>query len=154
MSQVRVKNRSRVWPVPRPWIVSTLRTCLRLSHWSRAELSVLLTGDREIKKLNTLYRGEARATDCLSFPSFQRSELKRNRSVAGVVLGDIVISSPYARKEAVRSGIGIKLEVAWLLVHSYLHLLGHDHITGRERRAMRAMEARYLERVLDRAREH
>ena len=82
---------------------------------SGPELSVLFCGDARMRALNRHYRGKDRPTDVLAFPGD-----------AGA-LGDIVISLPYASREARRRGQGRAGELDRLLLHGYLHLLGYDH---------------------------
>ncbi len=82
---------------------------------SGPELSVLFCGDARMRALNRHYRGKDRPTDVLAFPG------------GGGALGDIVISLPYASREARRRGQGRAEELDRLLLHGYLHLLGYDH---------------------------
>jgi len=80
-----------------------------------SELSVLICGDERMRALNRRYRGKDRSTDVLAFPG------------EGAALGDIVISLPYAAREARRRGESRTRELERLLLHGYLHLLGYDH---------------------------
>ncbi|HTD52608.1 MAG TPA: rRNA maturation RNase YbeY, partial [Thermoanaerobaculia bacterium] len=82
---------------------------------SGPELSVLFCGDTRMRALNRHYRRKDRTTDVLAFPG------------GGGALGDIVISLPYASREARRRGEGRAQELDRLLLHGYLHLLGYDH---------------------------
>jgi probable rRNA maturation factor len=100
------------------------------------ELSLLLTDDAEIRALNRRWRRLDRATDVLSFP------------MAGRLLGDVVISAETAAR---RAGPRLDRELAFLMVHGVLHLLGHDHRKAAERRRMRARE-RALVRLVERER--
>ena len=77
------------------------------------ELSIALVGQERIKKLNKKYRGKNRATDVLSF-SYDGS-------------GDIVICLGEVKKNAKRFGTTFKKELAQVLIHGVLHLLGYDH---------------------------
>lgn len=99
------------------------------------EVSVLFCGDRLMAGLNRRWRGKDRPTDVLSFPA--------EGAPAGF-LGDIVISIPYAGRQARRRGESRALEVDRLLLHGYLHLLGYDHET--DRGEMDALEARLRRR--------
>lgn len=78
-------------------------------------------GDRRIRTLNRRYRRQDRATDVLAFPA--------PASGPGGLLGDIVISLPYAARQARRRGEPLAAELDRLLLHGYLHLLGYDHET-------------------------
>ena len=84
-----------------------------------AELSILLTDDAEIKGLNRQYLGKDRPTDVLSF------EMEDP-----VILGDVVISVERAGAQALALGFSFDAEIARLLVHGTLHLLGFEHERG------------------------
>ena len=86
-----------------------------------------------MRSLNRRYRRKDRSTDVLSFPG------------AGRALGDIVISVPYAAREARRRGATTGAEIDRLLLHGYLHLLGYDHETDDGQ--MDALEARLARRL-------
>jgi probable rRNA maturation factor len=105
---------------------------LRLLERPRAELSLLLCDDDFIAALNRSYRQADGPTDVLSF------------AMDDDVLGDVVISVPTARRQAQARGHEVDTELRVLLVHGVLHLLGHDHESDAEDRAMAAEEARCL----------
>jgi probable rRNA maturation factor len=119
-----------------------IRVLRALSH-SRSELSIALVDDATIARLNERYRGVARPTDVLAFPIREGEAADRG----GNLLGDVVISVETAKRQAQRSRRGFDAELARLLVHGTLHLLGHDHQDDAEARRMRAEELRLL-RVL------
>lgn len=91
-----------------------------------AEVSVTLTTAEGIRELNAEYREKDAVTDVLSFPIFDDTE----DEVA--VLGDIVLCLSRADEQAKEFGHSFEREVAFLTVHSVLHLLGYDHETGEE----------------------
>ena len=91
------------------------------------EVSLTLTDNENIHALNLEYRGIDRPTDVLSFPLYEREELTAAECEMGVLLGDIVISTERAREQAQEIGNSFIREVAFLAVHSTLHLLGYDH---------------------------
>ncbi len=103
---------------------------LGLGH---AEWSVVLCGDPWIQELNRDYRGKDRPTDVLAFP--QGEPLGGGEVHA---LGDVVVSLPTARRQAAAHGVPIVTEVAHLMAHGLLHLLGLDHQTEDEDRRMRS----------------
>ena len=105
---------------------------------ARSELSIALVDDATIADMNARYRGESRATDVLSF-SLVEGEYADH---GGNLLGDVVISVEAAARHARRAHRGLDAEVARLLIHGTLHLLGHDHETDDEARTMRAEERR------------
>lgn len=109
-----------------------------------AELSLVLTHNKAIRKLNKTWRRKDKATDVLSFPQWTPEELRRMQPGQPLPLGDIVISVEYARAEAERRGEKLIDELKRLLIHGFVHLLGYDHELGpREARRMRRVE-RYL----------
>lgn len=93
------------------------RTAVRL----RGQVSVLLTTDAEIRRLNRRYRGMNKATDVLSFPAAE------SPAGAEMVAGDLAISVPTARRQAAEQGHSISIEIKVLILHGLLHLAGYDH---------------------------
>lgn len=90
-------------------------------------VSVLITDNEEIHKLNLEYRQKDAPTDVLSFPLFdQDGNLDEDE------LGDIVISLERAKVQAEEYNHSLKREVAFLTAHSMLHLLGYDHENGEQ----------------------
>lgn len=85
------------------------------------EVHVLLTGDPQIRELNSMYRDIDRPTDVLSFPNGDRLPSGR------VFLGEVVISLDTARRQALEQGHPELKELCELLLHGVLHLLGYDH---------------------------
>lgn len=112
----------------------SLATCM-LAHLGReeAELSILLTDDATIQKLNRSYRGKDRPTDVLSFPV---STPVPDNAWLPQILGDIVISLPTAARQAEGRKRSLEDEVRWLLAHGILHLVGYDHDTPTKKHAM------------------
>jgi len=83
-------------------------------------VSVLLTGDAEIQRLNREFRGKNKPTDVLSFPSGENAGRARTA-------GDLALSVETAEREAQRLGHSLNLELKVLLLHGTLHLAGYDH---------------------------
>jgi probable rRNA maturation factor len=104
----------------------------------RAELSILLVGDAEIAALNHRYRGRPRPTDVLAFSLLEGAHAERR----GDLLGDVVIGIETAARQARLRRRKLDDEVARLLVHGALHLVGYDHLRSAEARRMRAQERR------------
>jgi len=98
------------------------------------ELSVCLTGDPEIAELNEEWRDRSGPTDVLSF-SLDEGE---HTDHGGSLLGDVVIGLGVAERQAEGYGASLDDEVARLLIHGVLHLLGHDHQKPAEARSRRA----------------
>jgi probable rRNA maturation factor len=101
-------------------------------------VSVLLTDDAELQRLNRDFRGKDKPTDVLSFPA-----LPMDRPL----LGDIAVASGVAARDAAAQGKALGDHLTHLLVHGYLHLLGHDHETAEEAGQMEATELRALASV-------
>lgn len=99
-----------------------------------AELTVRVTGDRELRRLNREFLGEDRATDVLSFPGGE--DAAAVRPAEGRYLGDLALSWPAVGRQASAFGHPPELEAALLAVHGLLHLLGWDHATPAEEREM------------------
>ena len=97
-----------------------------------AEVSVTLCDNEYIRKLNKEYREKDSATDVLSFPLYDNGEFDISECISGAMLGDIVISLERAAKQAKELGHGFLREVAFLAIHSTLHLLGYDHERSKE----------------------
>ena len=118
------------------------------------EVDVLLTNDAHIHELNREQRGIDRPTDVLSFPAFdlQPGALPEPADAdpgSGLVpLGDMVVSLERAAAQAKESGHSNRRELAYLTVHSVLHLLGYDHLDeGPQKAQMRAKEEEILEKL-------
>lgn len=92
-----------------------------------AQVSVTFTSPEGIRALNARYRGIDRPTDVLSFPLYEDGCFDPAECREGAVLGDIVLSVPRAREQAGELGHTLVHELAFLAVHSTLHLLGYDH---------------------------
>jgi len=116
-----------------------LQALRRATRRPRSGITLLLTSDREIRTLNRRHLGHDRVTDVLSFPAVDPLE------PGAPHLGDIAVSLPQARRQARRAGWPLRSEMALLVTHGYLHLLGHDHET--DDGTMHRLEARLLERV-------
>jgi rRNA maturation RNase YbeY len=103
-----------------------------------AALSVEFIGDRRMRRLNAQYRGRDMTTDVLAFA------MREAPGPRSMLLGDVVVSVPRAAKQAAEQGHPVKHELAVLLIHGILHLLGYDH----ERGTSEAHRMRRKERAL------
>ncbi len=113
-----------------------------------AEVSLLLTGDDEIRRINRETREVDKATDVLSFPMLEfdhpaqysfledQWEMYADPDTGEIPLGDIVLSLDKVRAQADSYGHSEKREYAFLIAHSMLHLLGYDHMEPDERTVM------------------
>lgn len=97
------------------------------------ELSVTITGDRTIRRLNRDYLGKDRPTNVISF-SLQEGEFG---GISAHLLGDVVISADTAAREAEQGGVSGYERLLFLLLHGILHLTGYDHERSGEAEAKR-----------------
>jgi len=89
----------------------------------KISLTILLSNNRNIKKLNKKFRNKNKSTDVLSFPSEKKLNIKKS-----TYLGDIVISYEFMNKPKALNNLEFKDKVIKIFIHGYLHLLGFDHI--------------------------
>jgi len=103
-------------------------------------LSLIITDDEEMKKLNQTYRGINKTTDVLSFGGdFTDPDLDSR------YLGDVIISFPQAEEQALRRGHDVDAELQLLAAHGVLHLLGYDHDTQSAKEVMWQVQNQILE---------
>jgi probable rRNA maturation factor len=129
-----------------------VRTALSTTGAPRnCETSVLYVGDDEMRRLNTEYRGIGRTTDVLAFAMRECDGMPfPGGADQKEMLGDVVISLQTAARQAVARRHSVEREIAVLLTHGALHLMGYDHAApgagGRAKaKAMKEMEARCME---------
>ena len=127
--------------VPLRLLRETARSVLRSARAGAAEISILLTGDSEIRSLNRRYRRIDSPTDVLSFPTEETSPGKSH-------LGDVVISVESAARYARKARWPLSQGIRFLVIHGILHLLGQDH--ERDRGEMEQSQARIARRLLGR----
>lgn len=108
------------------------------------EVSVVLTDDARIRKLNRDWRKVDKPTNVLSFPALARPG--PGGAPAGLI-GDIVIAYETTAREAAAEGKTFAHHLAHLAVHGFLHLLGYDHETDSEAEEMERLETRILARL-------
>ena len=89
----------------------------------RISLTILLSNNKNIKKLNKRYRNKDKSTDVLSFPSEKKINIKKSPYI-----GDIVVSYEFMNKPKALSTLDFKSKVTKIFIHGFLHLLGYDHI--------------------------
>ena len=112
------------------------------------EVYVTLTNNEQIHKVNLEQRKVDKATDVLSFPMFERDEiylLKEDSKKEPDILGDIIISIEKVKEQAEEYGHSFERELAYLVTHGMLHLLGYDHMIEEEKKQMRKREEEILE---------
>ena len=104
------------------------------------EVNILLTGDSEMQRLNLQFRHKDKPTDVLSFPadgSFPAAGIGAEK-----LAGDLAISVPTARKQAIEQGHSLSTEIKVLILHGLLHLAGHDHEADEGKMARRERQLR------------
>ncbi len=114
------------------------------------EVYVTLTNNEQIHKVNFEQRKVDRPTDVLSFPMFEREEihfLKEDASEETDILGDIIISIEKVKEQAEEYGHSFERELAYLVTHGMLHLLGYDHMIEEEKAQMRKREEEILNKL-------
>ena len=118
------------------------------------EVDVRLTSDEGIHQINREMRGVDRPTDVLSFPAFALTpgelpgEEDADMATGLVPLGDMCLSLERVKAQAKEYGHSNRRELAYLVVHSVLHLLGYDHLDeGAEKARMRAREETIMEEL-------
>lgn len=130
----------------RPWkgirkneVAAKAREVLDHLGSTEAELSILLTGDEEMRQINAQYRNIDSPTDVLAFAMCEGDF----GNLHSEVLGDVVISIDTAKRQAEERGNSLWEELLFLLVHGILHLHGYDHEQGAKMKV--EMEAKELE---------
>jgi probable rRNA maturation factor len=108
---------------------------------TRAEVAILLTDDEEMRALNARWRGVDKSTNVLSFPTAHRG-----MQGTALGLGDIAIAYSTTAREAAAQGKPFEHHFAHLVVHGFLHLLGHDHKTDEAANVMERLERLILAR--------
>ena len=112
------------------------------------ELSVRLTGDAEVRALNSEWRGKDKPTNVLSFPMADESDLTHaNVAEHELLLGDIVLARGVCEREAAEKQVPFERHATHLLVHGTLHLLGYDHQQDDQAEDMEQREVRALARL-------
>ena len=116
-------------------------------------VGLTVTGDDGIRQINREYRNIDDPTDVLSFPLLEYDAPERPRPGfplppdEPLALGDIVVSYPRAVEQAASYGHSVEREMAFLLVHGVMHLLGYDHEDAADQEAMRREEEMVLGRL-------
>lgn len=117
---------------------------------ANTEVSVRVVGARAMRTVNAKRRQNDSVTDVLSFPQFEGRTVRtfiraEAQTVPSVSLGDILVYLPLLEKRARLFNRTPARHIDAMVVHSFLHLLGYDHVTTREHRQMEA----FTQRILD-----
>ena len=110
-------------------------------------LSITLSNEEYIHKINKETRKVDKPTDVLSFPMFEKNEIPKTKTGIPDVLGDIIICIPIVKKQAIEYEHSFKRELAYMLVHGFYHLMGYDHIEEKDKQKMREKEENILSKL-------
>ncbi len=115
------------------------------------DVNITLTTNEEIHIINKEYRDVDRPTDVLSFPMYERDEIhllkEEKKDDIPEILGDIIVSIPKVKEQAIEYGHSYERELAYLVTHGMLHLLGYDHMIEKEKKVMREHEEAVLQKL-------
>ena len=143
------------------WLKGVCRTALKQEGVSQA-VSLVIADDKTVRALNSEYRGLDRTTDVLSFAFDNEGEYYGEGDAASewsaddefvlppgesAGLGEVIVSYPQAVRQAEEAGHSLRQELAHLIAHGILHLMGHDHMDDDEERAMNDRVRGVMERL-------
>jgi len=120
---------------------------LQIDHKAIIELSVTLTDDKDMQKLNKTYRGKDMPTNVLTISLYRnkRDILKSIKNSLPALLGDIFLSYDTIKKESIEQQKEFKEHFIHLLIHGYLHLFCYDHIKAKDAKIMEEIEVNILD---------
>jgi len=123
-------------------LAESARTALEVAQADPGNMSLALVGEDQIQDLNRQFAGHDYPTDVLSFPNDSIEPETERR-----YFGDVVIAVPIAAKQAEQSGHSLQAELTLLTVHGVLHLLGFDHDSPSQQKAMWSVQTEILQRL-------
>ena len=152
---IEVVNKQRLARIPRRRISAIATAALKAISRDQASLTVALVRDEAIRRLNRDFRHKDSPTDVLSFPAEDCSDddaqpsndAAHSFSNGALHLGDIVISTDTAARQARETGHSFEREIEELVIHGVLHLCGYDHET--DKGEMNRLELRLRRKLLD-----
>ncbi len=125
MNEYEILNESKI-DVEYDYLKKVIDKTLEIENVSASMFSIVFIDDEKMHEMNKLYRGIDRSTDVLSFAFEDNEKIEYNVRQ----LGEIFISIPKMKEQAKEYGHSEKRELAFLVVHGLLHLLGYDHTLG------------------------
>jgi probable rRNA maturation factor len=131
---IDIVDRQRFVTVGAAWLAGVVGMAAARQGIDRAEISVLLVGDRRMAAVHEEWLGIPGPTDVITF------DLAGNGPPGAHLAGDIIVSTETARRAARELGWPARCEVAYYVIHGLLHLSGHDDLDPVARRSMRARE--------------
>ncbi len=123
------------------WLEGVAGCVLAAQDACDTEIELMITGQERMRLLNRQYRGKDKPTDVLAFPAATPDSGFKDSPEAVKHLGEVVISYPQAVIQAAEQRHSVKKEVATLIIHGVLHLLGFDHMNDTDEEIMREREA-------------
>ncbi len=124
-------------------VVTAASVLLKLKPAGPCELSLVFADDATVKALNAEWRGKDKPTNVLSFPAFP---LKPGDKLQPL-LGDVILAFETVAREAADEGKPLDHHISHLVLHGFLHLLGHDHETDAQAEEMEALERKILAKL-------
>ena len=145
----RDKTASKAFtPSLRAIVKRAVNETLSFEEMSRlAEVSVTFVDKDEIQTLNRDYRSNDKVTDVLSFPTLDDEAEIVPFDNEAIALGDVIICAEKCFEQAEEFGHSFEREVAYLTIHSVLHLLGYDHMEKNEEKEMTAKQDEIIKKV-------
>jgi probable rRNA maturation factor len=135
---VDIQVQSPLWseqPLAEQTVREAIATAAETLSTVEGEVSIVLTGDSEMQKLNRQWRGVDKPTNVLSFPA---------KAGGAKMLGDIVVAYETLQRECAEEGGHFLHHLAHLAVHGFLHLSGYDHATDAQAETMEALESKIM----------
>ena len=136
-ASIGIQN-EKAYPISESDLIAAAEAVLKQHDAITSEMSIVVTDNEEVHALNKQYRQTDAPTDVLSFPA---EPLPNNLGDDAPYIGDLVIAYPYASDQAQRLGHPMRDTLMLLVAHGTLHLLGYDHDTAENRKAMWAKQA-------------
>ncbi len=143
MNNIYINKDYRTTSITKEELENLIKQMLDYLGLENVEIGLTLTDDETIRQLNKEWRNKDRPTDVLSFPAGEIPGYKYK------ILGDIVISVPYTRRQAQSIGVSFYEELIRLIAHGLLHLLGYDHEKSeKEARVMFDKQEKLIKHIL------
>ena len=136
MIAVDVVTKNKKWVGKEKLVERLAKKLISLVKSDAQEISISLVSDRQMKKINFQFRDKNKPTNVLSFPAFDR-----------LFLGDIVIAYETLEREAKEQKKKFNDHLTHLILHSILHLLGHDHEEEKMAQKMEKLEIKILKQL-------
>ena len=145
---IKIINRQKKIKIDTKKIKSNIQRILSFLGYSDFDIGILFTTNKTIKKYNKKYRGKDQPTDILSFPyhtNLKPGQKIKVKNPEDKNLGDIIISLERVMSDSNEENRSFKDHLSLILAHGITHLLGHDHKTEKQYKAMRQFETKLLD---------